>query len=223
METVTDFIFLGSKITADGDSSHELKWHLLLERKIMTNLGSVLRSRDITFLINVHIVKAVVFPVSMYRCESWTIKKAECQRIDPSELWCWRRVLRVPWTARRPNQSILKEINPDHSLEGLMLKQKHQNFGHLMGRADSLEKNPDAGKDWRQEQKGMKEDEMVGWHHWLNGYAFEQAPGNSEGQGSLACCSPWGCKESDTTERLNNNIHKRKWKENQNGSLQVNN
>ena len=129
----------------------------------MTNLGSVLRSRDITFLINVHIVKAVVFPVSMYRCESWTIKKAECQRIDPSELWCWRRVLRVPWTARRPNQSILKEINPDHSLEGLMLKLKLQYFGHLMGRADSLEKTLMLGKIEGRSRRGWKR------MRWLDG------------------------------------------------------
>ena len=117
---------------------------------------------------------------------------------------CWRRLLRVPWTARRSNRSILKEINPEYSLEGLMLKLKPQYFGHLMWRMDSLGKDPDAGKDWRQEEKGMTEDDMVGWHHWLNGHEFEQAPGVGEGQESLACCSPWGCKESDRTERLNN-------------------
>ena len=132
METVTDFIFLGSKITADGDCSHEIKRHLLLGRKAMTNLNSILKSRDITLSTKVHLVKTMVFPVVMYGCESWTIKKAEHQRIDAFELWCWRRLLRVPWTARRSNQSILKEISPECSLEGLMLKLKVQYFGHLM-------------------------------------------------------------------------------------------
>ena len=128
METVTDFIFSGSKITADGDCSHEMKRCLLLGRKAITNVDSVLKSRDITLLAKVCTVSAVVFPVVMYRCESWTIKKAECRRIDAFELWCWRRPLRVPWTARRSNQSILKEISPEYSLEGLMLKLKFQNF-----------------------------------------------------------------------------------------------
>ena len=132
VETVTDFIFLGSKITADGDCSHEIKRHLLLGRKVMTNLDSVLKSRDITLPTNVCLVKAMVFPVVMYGCESWTIKKAECGRIDTFELWCWRRVFRVPWTSRRSNQSILKEISPEYSLEGLMLKLKLQYFGCLM-------------------------------------------------------------------------------------------
>ena len=132
VETVADFMFLGSKITADGDCSHETKRRLLLGRKVMTNLDSILKSRDITLPIKIHFVKAVFFPVVMYGCESWTVKKAECQRIDPFELWCWRRLLRVPWTARRCNQSILKEIIPGCSLEGLMLKLKLQYFGHLM-------------------------------------------------------------------------------------------
>ena len=132
METVTDFLFLGSKITADGDCSHEIKRHLLLGRKVMTNLDSILKSRDITLLTKVCLLKAMVFPVVMDRCESWTIKKAEGQRIDAFELWCQRRLLRVPWTARRSNQSILKEISPEYSLEGLMLKLKLQFFGHLM-------------------------------------------------------------------------------------------
>ena len=132
METVTDFIFLGSKLTANGDQSHEIKTHLLLGRKAMTNLDSILKSRDINLLTKVHLVKAMVFPVVMYGCESWTIKKVEYQRIDAFELWCWRRLLRVPWTARRSNQSILKEISPEYSLEGLMLKLKLQYFGHLM-------------------------------------------------------------------------------------------
>ena len=135
METVADFIFLGPQITADGDCSHEIKRCLLYERKAMTNLDSILKSRDITLPTKAHLVKAIVFPMVMYGCESWTIKKAEGQRIDAFELWCWRRLLRVPWTARRSNQSILKEISPEYSLEGLMLKMKLQYFGHLMQRA----------------------------------------------------------------------------------------
>ena len=142
----TDFIFLGSKITADGDCSHEIKRCLLLGRKAMTNLESISKSRDITLLTKVHLVKAMVFPVVMYGCESWTIKKAEHQRIAALELWCWRRLLRVPWTARKSNQSILKEIIPKYSLEGLMLKLKLQYFGHLMHRTDSLEKTLMLGK-----------------------------------------------------------------------------
>ena len=140
METVADFIFLGSKITADGDCSHEIKRLLLLGRKVMTNLDSIFKSRDITLLTKVCLVKAMVFPVVMYGCESWTVKKAECRRIDAFELWCWRRLLRIPWNARRSNQSILKEISPGISLEGMMLKLKLQYFGHLMRRVDSLEK-----------------------------------------------------------------------------------
>ena len=146
METVSDFIFLGSKITADGDCSHEIKRCLLLGRKVMTKLDSILESRDITLPTKVHLVKAMVFPVVMYGCESWTIKKAEHQRIDAFEVWCWRELLRVPWTARRSNQSILKEITPECSLEGLMLKLKLQFFGHLMRRADSFEKILMLGK-----------------------------------------------------------------------------
>ncbi|XDC54000.1 hypothetical protein R6Z07M_005182 [Ovis aries] len=140
VETVSDFILGGSKITADGDCSHEIKRCLLFGRKVMTNLDSILKSRDITLATKVRLVKAMVFPVVMYGCESWTVKKAERQRIDAFELWCWRRLLRVPWTARRSNQSILKEINPGISLEGMMLKLKLQYFGHLMRRVDSLEK-----------------------------------------------------------------------------------
>ena len=146
METVSDFIFWGSKITADGDCSHEIKKCLLLGRKVMTNLDSILKSRDITLPTNVHLVKAMVFPVVMYGCESWTVKKSERRRIDAFELWCWRRLLRVPWTARS-NQSIQKEISPGISLEGMMLKLKLQYFGHLMQRVDSLEKDSDAGRD----------------------------------------------------------------------------
>ena len=139
-ETVADFIFGGSKITADGDCSHEIKRSLLLGRKVMTNLDSIFKSRDITLLTKVHLVKAMAFPVVMYGCERWTVKKVERWRIDTFELWCWRRLLRVPWTARRSNQSILKEINPGISLEGMMLKLKLQYFGHLMRRDDSLGK-----------------------------------------------------------------------------------
>ena len=140
METVTDFIFLGSKITADSDCSHKIK------RKVMTNLNSILKSRDITLPTNLHLVKAMVFPVVLYGCESWTVKKAEHRRIDDFELWCWRRLLRVPWTARRSNQSILKEISPEYTLEGLMLKLKLQYFGHLMQTGDSFEKTLMLGK-----------------------------------------------------------------------------
>ena len=146
METVRDFIFLGSKITADGDCSHEIKRHLLLGRKAMTNLGSILKCRDITLSTKVCLVKALVFPVVMYGCESWTIKKAECRRIDAFKSWCWRRLFRVPWTARRSTQSILKGISPEYSLEGLMLKLKLQYFDHLMWRPDSLEKTLMLGK-----------------------------------------------------------------------------
>ena len=166
----------------------------------MTNLDSILKNRAITLPITVLPVKAMVFPVVMYGCESWTIKKAEHRRIDAFELWCWRRLLRVPWTARRSNQSILKEIRPEYSLDGLMLKLKHWYFGHLMKRTDSLEKT-DAGKDWRWEEKGMTEGEMVGGHHRLEGHEFKQALGVGDGQGSMACRSPWGGKElSDWTE-----------------------
>ena len=191
-------IFLGSKITTDGDCSHEIKRCLFLGRKAMKNLNSLLKSRDITLPTKVYTVKAMVFPVSIYGCESWIIKKAERWRIDAFEPWCWRRFLRVPWTARS-NQSVLKEISPGYSLEGLMLKLKLQWFGHLMS------KDPDAEKDWRQQEKETTE--VVCWMaHCLNGHEFEQIPGDGEGQGSLACCSPWGVKESDMTEWLNNNI-----------------
>ena len=190
-----NFIFLGSKITADGDRSHEIKRRLLLGRKAMTNLDSI----DIALLTKVHLVKAMVFPVVTYGCENWTIKKAEWWRIDGFELWCWRILLRVPWTAERSNQSILKEINPEYSLEWLMLKLKLPIFWPPDAKSQLIGKDPDDGKDWRQE-KGTTEDEVVGWHHWLNGHEFEQALGLGDGQGSLACCSPWGRKKSDTTE-----------------------
>ena len=161
------------------------------------------KSRDITLPTKVHLVKAMVFPVVTYECESWTVKKAERQRIAAFELWCWRRLLRVPWTARRSNQSILKEISRGISLEGMMLKLKLQYFGHLMWRVDSLEKTLMLGGIWGQEEKGMSEDEMAGWHHRLDGREFEWTPGVGDGQGGLACCNSWGLKESDTTERLN--------------------
>ena len=154
VETVTDFIFLGSKITADGDYSHEIKRCLLLERKVLTNVDRILKSRDITLPTKVCLVKAVVFPVVMYGCESWTIKKAELRRIDAFELWCWRRLLRVPWTAGRSSQSILKEISPEYSLEGLMLKLRLQYFGHLICRTDSFEKTPMLGKIEGRRRKG---------------------------------------------------------------------
>ena len=154
METVRDFTLGGSKITADGDCSHEIKRHLLLGRKAMTNLNSILKSRDITLPIKVCLIKAIVFPAVMYGYESWTKKKAECWRIDAFKLWCWRRLLRVPWTARRSNQSILKEINPEYSLEGLMLKLKLQSFGHLMRRTDSLEKTLMLGKTEGRRRRG---------------------------------------------------------------------
>ena len=156
METVTGFLFLGSKITADGDCSHEIKRCLFLGRKAMTNLDSILKSRDITLPTKVFVVKAMVFPVVMYGCESWSIKKAEHQRIDAFELWCWKRLLRVPWTARRSNQSILKEISPEYSLEGLMLKLKLEYFGHLMWRTDSLEKTLMLGKIEGGRRKGQQ-------------------------------------------------------------------
>ena len=162
LETVSDFILGGSKITADGNCSHEIKRHLLLGRKVITNLDSIFKRRDITLPTEVHLVKAMVFPVILYGCESWAIKKAERWRIDAFELWCWRRLLRVPWTARRSNQSILKEISPEYSLEALMLKLKLQSFGHLMRRADSFEKTLMLGKI---------EGRRKGWHRmrWLDG------------------------------------------------------
>ena len=163
METVADFIFLGSKITADGDCTHEIKRRLLLGRKVMTNLDSIFKSRDITLPRKVHLVKAMVFPVVMYGCESWTITKAEHRRTDAFELWCWRRLLRVPWTTRRSNQSILKEISPGCSLETLMLKLKLQYFGHLMQRANSLEKTLMLGKIEGRRRRGQQR------MRWLDG------------------------------------------------------
>ena len=167
----------------------------------MTNLDSILKSRDITLPTKVRLVKAMVFPVVMYGCESWTMKKAARRIIDVFELWCWRRLLRVPWTARRSNQSILKEISPGCYLQGMMLKLQLQYFGHLMRRNDSFEKM--LGKIEGREEKWMREDEMIGWHHRLNSHEIVWAPGVGDGQGGLVCCSSWGCKESDTTKQLN--------------------
>ena len=156
VETVADFIFLSSKITADGDYSHDIKRCLLFGRKVMTKVNSILKSRDIPLPTKVRLVKALVFPVVMYGCESWLIKKAECRRIDAFEVWCWRSLLRVPWTARRSNLSILKEISPEYSLEGLMLKLKLQCFGHLMGRTDSFEKTLMLGKIEGKKRRGQQ-------------------------------------------------------------------
>ena len=174
------------KFTADGDCNHEIQRHLLLGRKAMTNLDSILKSRDITLPTKVHLVKAMVFPVVMCRWDSWTIKKAECLRTDAFELWCWRRLLRVPWTATQSNQSILKAINPEYLLEGLVLNLQY--FGHLLWRAKSLEKTLMMGKI-EGRRRGWQEDEMVGWHHRFHGHESEQALGGG-GQGSLTCYSP---------------------------------
>ena len=199
METVTDFIFLGSKIVVDGDCSHEIKRCLLLGRTVTTNLDSILKRRDITLSTKVHLVKTMVFPVVMYGCESWTIKKAERLSIDPFELWCWR-LLRVPWTARRSNQSILKEISPEYSLEGLMVKLKLQYFGHLIQRTDSFEKTLMLGKIEGGRRRGRQR------MRWLDSiidsmeHKSEQTLGVGDRQGGLVCCSPWGLKETDVTE-----------------------
>ena len=200
VETVPDFIFLGSKITVMVIAMKLRR--LLLGRKVMTNLDSIWKSRDTSLPTKVHLVKAMVFPVVMYRCESWTGKKAECRKTDAFELWCWRGLLRVPWTAGRSNQSVLKEISPGCSLQGLTVKLKLQHFGHLMQRVDSLEK-PWCWDGSGAGGEGTTEDEMAGWHHQLNGHEFEWTPGVGDRQGGLVCCDSWGCKESDTTERLN--------------------
>ena len=195
--------FWGSKITADGVCSHEIKRCLLLGRKAMNNLDSILKSRDITLPTKVHLIKAMVFPVVMYGCESWTIKKAECRRIDAFELWFWRRLLRILWTARRSTQSILKEISPEYSLEGLMLKLKLQYFGHLMQRTDSLEKTLMLKKIEGRRRRGRQ---RMRWLHGITDSVdmnFSKLWGLVDGQGSLAFCSPWGHKELNMTERLN--------------------
>ena len=201
-ETVTDFIFLGSKITADGDCSHEIKRYLLLGRKVMTNLDSILKNRDITLPTKIRLVKAMVFPVVMYEYESWSIKKAEHQRIDAFELWCWRRLLRVPWTARRSNQSILKEISPEYTLEGLMLKLKLQYFVYLMWRTDSLEKTLMLGKTEGRRRRGRQR------MRWLDGITTQWTwvwvnYGSWWWTGRPGLLQSMVCKQSDTTEWLN--------------------
>ena len=192
--------FSGSKITADGDCSQEIKRHLLLERQVMTNLDSIFKRRDITLPTKVHLVKAMVFPVVMYGCESWTTEKAECRRIDAFELWCWRRLLRVPWTTRRSKQSILK-ISPECSLEGLMLKLKLQYFGHLMQRADSFENTLMLGKI---EGRRRRAQQRI---RWLDGITDSMNMGLGRlwelVMGGLACCGSWGHRKLDTTEQLN--------------------
>ena len=205
METVRDFIFRGSKITAEGDCSHEIKRCLLFEKKAMTNLYNIFKSMDIALPTNVHLVKTLVFPVVMYGCESWTIKKAEHRRIDAFEQWCWRRCLRVPWTARKSNQGSPKGDPKGNQSWIFIGRTDAETETPILWPPDAknrlIGKDPDIGKDWRWEKKGITEDEMVGWHHQLYGHEFELAPGVGDGQGSLACCSPWGHKElSDQTE-----------------------
>ena len=195
METVTDFILGGSKITAD-----EIKRRLLLGTKAVTKLDSIVKSRDITLLTKICRVKAMIFSVVICGCESWTIKKAEWQRINAVKLWCWRRLLRVPWTARRSNQSHPKGNQSWIFIGRLDAEAEAPILWPPDSKSQPIRKDPDVGKDWRQE-KGIAEDEIVGWHQWLNGHEFEQTLGDVEGQGSLACCSPQGCKELD---RLSN-------------------
>ena len=193
----------GSRITERGDYSHEIKRRLPLGRKVMTKLDSILKSRDITLPTKVHLVKAIIFPVVMYECGNWTIMKAECQRIDAFELWCCRRLLRVPWIAR--SNQLIKSVLNIH-WKGWCWSWKSNTLVTRWEESLLIRKDPDTGKDWGQEEKGTTEDEMFEWHHWLNGREFEQALGAGEGQGSLVCCSAWGREELDMTEWLNNNI-----------------
>ena len=199
VETMTEFTSLGSKFTMKSDCSHEIKRCLLLGKKAMMNWDSILKSRDITLLTKIHMVKAMFFPVVMYGCESWTIKKGESLTIDALELWCRRRPLRVPWTARRSNQSILKEINPSIFIGKTDAEAGAPILWPPDGNSRLIGKDSNAGKDWGQEEKGTTEEKMAG-------HEFEQTPGDNEGQGSLACCNSWGCKELDTTEWLKNNL-----------------
>ena len=202
VKTVSDLIFEGSIVTADGYCSHEIKRPLLLGRKVVTNLDSILKSRDITLPTKFYLVKAMVFPVAVYGCGTWTVKKAEHQGIDAFQLWCWRRLLRVPWTAKKSNLSILKEISPVCSLEGLMLKLKLQYFGHLMWRVDSLEKTLMLG-----DMGAWGEGDNRGWDGWMvlptRWTRVWVNSGSWWWTGGLACCNSWGHKVSDTTERLN--------------------
>ena len=198
----SDRLFLGSKITADGDCSHEIKWHVLLGRKAITNLDSILKTRDITLPTKVPLVKAIVYPVVMYRCENWTIKKAEPWRADAFELWYWRRLLRVPWTARKSTQSTLKEIT---------LNIHWKDWSWSSNTLATWWEEPTCWKGpwcWETLRTGGGDDSRwaFGWKHWLSGRESEQTPGDGGGQGGLACCSPWGRKESDTTGRLSNTI-----------------
>ena len=194
------FYFLGLQNHCRWWLQYEINRRLLLGRKAMINPDSILKSRDVTLPTKVCLVKVMVFPVVMYGCKGWIIKKSVHWRIDAFELWCWRRLLKVPWTARS-NQSILKEINPEYLLGILMLKLKFQYFSHLMWLTGMYS---DAGKDWGLEEKGMTEDEIVGWHHWFAVHEFEQALRVGDVQESLGCCSPWSCKKLDVTEWLNN-------------------
>ena len=205
-KTGTDFIFLGSKITVNGDCSHEIKRCLLLGRKAITRQDSVLQSRDITVLTKVCTVKAMVFPVVMYRCESWTIIKAEHQRIDAFKLWCWRRLLRAPWTERRS-----KPVNPKRNQPWIFIgKTDVEAEAPILWPPDEknwlIRKDPDAGKDWRQEEKRMAEDEMVGWHYTLNGHEFEQTLGDGKRQGSLAKSQTWLSNWTTTKNFMNHRI-----------------
>ena len=202
VKVMADFLFLGSKITVDGDYRHEIRIWLFLGRKVMTNLDSVLKSRDITLPTKVCVVKTMVFPMVMYSFENWTVKKAEPQRIDAFELWCWRRLLKTLWAARKSNQSILWEINPESTGRNYA-EAEAPVFWLSDVNSQLIGKVPDAGKNWG--QKRASEDEMIGWHHRCNEHEFGQTSGDGEGQGGLACYSPRGHKDLDMNGQLNNN------------------